>query len=199
MIKLHRMLLAGVVLAVATSSVKAAEVNGQLVIGVLGPITSTGTDLSSPTAVISLPTIQATQAGTGDFSAITAGTTIDPTGASIDVALAAAGFGFALSDGNGTFVADLGVIVTQNANFLNLYVEGLYSPAGVVTGDPGRASLNISLTFTPNASGTGGVYSFSGTLNAPPTPIIPEPSSIALAGIGLASAGLFGLRKRYSK
>jgi hypothetical protein len=192
-IKLHRMLLAGVVLAVATSSVKAADVNGQLVIGSLGPVISTGSDLSSPTAVISIPVVQATQTGTGDFAAITLGSIVDPDGASLDVTMAASGFGFVLSDGFGTFVADMGNVVTQTTDFLNLYVEGVYTPAGGVTGDPGRASLNVTLTFN------NGLYGFTAVLNAPPTPIIPEPSSIALAGIGLASAGLFGLRKRYSK
>ncbi|AMV39522.1 PEP-CTERM sorting domain-containing protein [Planctomyces sp. SH-PL62] len=193
MIKLHRILLAGVVLALATSSVQAADVNGQLAIGVLGKVTSTGSDLNSPTAVITIPKLQATDDGSNDFTVITAGTVVDNDGATLDIAAAAAGFNFSMNGTYGTFVADLGNIVTQSADFLNLYVEGLYTPAGGVTGDPGRASLNITLTFN------NGVYGFAAVLNAPPTPVVPEPSSVALAGIGLASAGLFGLRKRFTK
>jgi len=193
-IKLHRTLLAGAVLALAASSVNAAEVTGQLALGSLGTITSTGSDLASPTAVITIPAVQATQTGLINFSGITLGTVIDTDGAAIDVGDAANGFGFNLSGAAfGNFVADTGAIVTQTADFLNLYVEGKLTPGSGVVGDEGRASLNVTLTFI------NGVYGFAAVLNAPPTPVVPEPSSVALAGIGLASAGLFGLRKRYSK
>ena len=193
MIKLHRTLLAGAVLALAASSVNAAEVTGQLAVGSGGKIVSTGSDLASSMAVITIPTIRASQDGEGDFSGILDLTTIGTNG-SIYIAQAASGFGFTFSSAAfGTFVADTGAIVTQTADFLNLYVEGELTPGTDVAGDMGRASLNVTLTFI------NGVYGFAAVLNAPPTPVVPEPSSVALAGIGLASAGLFGLRKRYSK
>jgi hypothetical protein len=174
--------MAGALLALASAPAQAAGLTAGLSLAGFN-VAQDGSDLAVSTVVSADPTL-ASSPGTGALSGITAGTNFGAS--SITFADEANGFGFTLDDGAGnTFVATSGQIVQRTADFVDLYILGTLT----VGSESGDASVRISL----NQSGTS--LSEAITLNAPPV-AVPEPASIALAGLGLAAAGLVGLRKR---
>lgn len=182
MIRLHRTLLAGALLVLASTSAQAA---GIIAGGSFGGINvaKNGTDLSTSTLITAADTVTSSP-GTGALAPPPLLTSFGPN--SIDLSMAASGFGFSLTNATyGTFTGTTGTIVQQTADFIDLYILGSLT----VGAESGPASVRISI----NLSGTS--LSEAITLNAPPASI-PEPTSVALAGIGLAAAGLVGLRKR---
>jgi hypothetical protein len=105
--------------------------------------------------------------------------------------------GSGAASGFGTFSASSVQAVARDANFLDLYFLGTYtpsfSPSGGGTFDADEAaSLRIDLTRTGNATG-GYSVSLAGTLAVPPTGTgtpVSEPISLAILGGGLLGLGL---------
>jgi len=135
---------------------------------------------------------------TGDFC-VAAGSNYGPF--TLNLGTIANGGGFSLSSTStfGGFIATAGTIMQQSANFLDIYLTGLYTglpnPGLVGCGnnsdpcDPSPTSFRASWTYT------GGSLSGSGTLASPPTTVIPEPATTTLSGGALVALGI-GLRRR---
>lgn len=108
--------------------------------------------------------------------------------------------GSSISFGNPTFGNFLSTSITEQTNtagersFLVLgnYTSGTFNPA--LTPNPAPASMTVSFTQTP--AGTGAI-SDSATLSIPPA--VPEPSTLALAGIGVASALIVDQSRRHRR
>jgi len=107
--------------------------------------------------------------------------------------------GSSLSFGNsvlGNFQSSSITQLSNSAGQVSYYVVGAFtggSFTGATTPNPAPASFTISFTQTPANTGS---ISDSATLSIPPTPSnVPEPSSIVLVGLGLASIGAVARRK----
>nr|WP_303652487.1 PEP-CTERM sorting domain-containing protein [Paludisphaera mucosa] len=193
---MHRMLLAAAVLVAATTAVQADPIVGQLGIGYNGTITATPDSLdSSPLSLSLVPAtggFTTTLAPSGDFGAVAAFSPVTFDG-TIDTSSLA---GEAISFGTyGSFVAAAGIVAPgATADLVKIILTGTFTPAGALSGFDANTSTLVSLTFQ-RLPGQG--ITLSGSVFAPSA--VPEPSSVALAGIGLAAAGLFGLRKRLAK
>ncbi len=108
--------------------------------------------------------------------------------------------GSSLSFGNSTFGNFASTSITEISNSagqVSFYVLGNFtggSYTGTLSPNPAPASFTVSFTQTP--AGTGAI-SDSSTLSIPPVPSgVPEPSSIVLVGLGLASVGVVARRKK---
>jgi hypothetical protein len=187
-IKLHRVLLAGALLALVSAPAHAADIIGGLSLAGV-QVSQDSTDLLLSNVISSAET-QATSSGSGDL----AGVPVLPAqggptffGANtITLTDAASGFGFAFSNTTyGSFTGESGMIVQRSANFLDLYILGTLTKGSV----SGLASARISINLS------GADLSEAITVHAPPL-TIPEPTSVVMAGISLAAAGFVGLRKR---
>jgi len=97
----------------------------------------------------------------------------------------------------GTFSSTSITEISNSAGQVSFYVLGNFaggSYTGTLTPDPAPASFTISFTQTPAGSGA---ISDSSTLSIPPAPSgVPEPSSIVLVGLGIASVGAVARRKK---
>ena len=108
--------------------------------------------------------------------------------------------GSSLSFGNSTFGNFASTSITQLSNSagqVSYYILGNFtggSYTGILRPNPAPASFTVSFTQTPANTGA---ISDSATLSIPPAPSgVPEPSSIVLVGLGLASVGVVARRKK---
>ncbi|APW59687.1 PEP-CTERM sorting domain-containing protein [Paludisphaera borealis] len=188
MIKLHRALMAGALFVLAAVPAQAAtEVAGALSLVGFGDLTSNSLDLSVPNLSVTAAQTLVSKPGNGDFSVVPLSTDFGPN--TVDVTNLSA---FTLTNATyGKFTATSGTVVgTPTSGFINIYILGTFTP---LFGGFGPSPASVQITIT--SSSLGGL-SEAITINAPPTSI-PEPASIAMAGIGLAAAGLVRvLRKR---
>jgi hypothetical protein len=182
-IKLHRALMAGALLALASVSAQAGTIVGSLsMAGFDVQQTGTGLNLVTSTAT----TLQAT--GKGDFAPVNA----NFSGTTVNVA-SLKDFTFTNSFGTFSVAANSdATIVTHTSVLLDIYFLGTFTPSGGLSSfDAGPASARVTIAFFGDTLGETVI------LNSPPAPLVPEPASIAMAGIGLAGLGLVRvLRKR---
>ena len=128
--------------------------------------------------------------GVGDFGIVPLATDYGPF--TLDLSMIATGGGVTISNAAfGSFSATSGEIVTQNDNFLDVYLLGTYTPGPAF--DPSITADAASFRLQFNQSGAS--LSGAATLSAPPAGV-PEPASALLIGLGLC--GVARLR-RFSK
>lgn len=188
MIKLHRILLAGAVLALASSSTMA----GTLGAGTLGGA-AISVALQPGTDVLTTSTFTANYllgGGTGSLSTFPDFSTTGST--TLDLNNVAA---FTFTSGGFTFFSSVppatsSFVLGPNSVTRTIVFNGMVD----FNGDLSTSTLTLNFN---QSGGIGGSTSANLTLVVPA--VVPEPSSVALAGIGLAAAGLFGLRKRLAK
>ena len=107
--------------------------------------------------------------------------------------------GSSLTFGNsvlGNFQSSSITQISNSAGQVSYYIVGNFTGGsfpGATTPNPAPASFTNSFTQTP--AGTGSI-SDSATLSVPPSPTVPEPASIVLVGLGLASVGVVARRKK---
>jgi hypothetical protein len=183
--------MAGALLTLASVSAQAATIQGSLSLSGF-QVTQNGADLSTSTLVFATATKYAGTA-TGDFSPINASATPDFSGNTIILAnLNSFSFASALFGSFNVVGAGSGAtILAHTSTLLDIFFVGTYTPGtGLSPATAGLASARVTINMN------GGALSEAITLQAPPA-TVPEPASIAMAGLGLAAAGLVsGLRKR---
>lgn len=194
-------LLAVLGLGFASSNAQAGFTGSYAVAG-FNTTSSTG-GLAAPTTFTFAPLITSSD-GTGGFSPI-----VPPAGVSAGTTLTSSTFstsavGFTFTSIYGTFtgtvlpVRTAISIVDGVVNGETYYVLGNYFGGNV----GGTAATAIPASFTLGLTqdgGPGNAISASGTLVIPPAPLVPEPASIAMLGLGLVSVGGLALRRRMAK
>jgi len=188
--KLSFLLSLGLMALLALPSAQAGAIAGSQVIDGVAAITEPlgGTDLMAATSLsVTMQTNTLPGAQTGDYVGIPSSTFT----ATLNTAsLSSFTYGNAAF---GTFTAMMGVEEAAGTNartfaFVGTFVPGTDFPAGLT-----QDTASIVIQFS-QAGGPGNSISLGGTQH---TPAVPEPASLALAGIGLSFVSLFrGLRKR---
>jgi hypothetical protein len=183
----------GVALAlVATSSTSRA---GMLVgsFSLAGfTVTSNGANLSVSTMISAASTLTSGP-GTKDYSPIPVGTNFGPN--TVDLTNLKA---FTFSNASfGSFATSSGLVVQQTQNFLDIFLDGTFTPGPSLSGfDPTLSSVRISI----NQSGTS--LSEGITLTSPPLTRpdpAPEPASLIALGIGALGVLGYGWQRRYRR
>jgi hypothetical protein len=183
-IKLHRALLAGALLTLASVSAQAASLNGGLPMASFGKVTNTGADLSvGSSPVVTAANTQVNGPGDGDFSGVALGALFGPN--TVDTTNLSS---FTLSNATyGSFSATNGSIISQKADFLDVFYVGFFTGIGGIPSGPASVRVSINLS--------GKTYSEAITLHAPPA-VVPEPASAVMAGLGVLSIGLLSVRRK---
>jgi hypothetical protein len=178
---------------IGISGASAGQITGSIpfagfVVGVNG-----GTPLADTTTIGALFYLT-NGFGLGDYSPIPVGTTYNQSGV-LDFS---APSGWTLSNANyGTFTAASILLSTQNASFINFFVDGTYTPGPTLLGlNPTLTSSSASLTFTVTRSDNGAL-SAGATLDSPTQVPTPEPTSMVLLGGALLGIGF--MRRRAHK
>jgi PEP-CTERM motif len=169
-----------------------AGFNGTL--GLVALSTNDGTSLANATT-ITFTALDGTTNAAGVVSSsgayMTAGVTGDYSTATLNLASLSS---FSITSSFGTFTAEasdgtgtISEVVTQTANFLDVYLIGNYS------GLPGNTtSTESSLRISINElSSNSGLATF--TLSTPPAALVPEPASFGMLALGLG--GLLAVRR----
>ncbi len=177
----------------ANSQAALVNLNGTSSIGATGA-TITGVDLSAPGVI----TVVNPKYGlnNGDFSPIPQDTLFTLAGP-LDITNMSS-FNITGPANIGTYVASQLIIITQRTNFLDVYTRGIIKP-GITLGTQGggcatptginfctESDAALRWSFTRSFTQTQESISASGTFASPGFTVdIPEPTSLALFGIGL--------------
>jgi hypothetical protein len=156
-------------------------------------VSQNGTDLSNSTMIIALNLLNLSL-GTGNYSFIPMNTSFGPATLNYTSMATLALFSFTSPTGFGSFQATANpqnAIITKTASFLDVFIIGTFTPgpAWPAGFDPSAASLRFSV----NQSGLS--ISEAITLNSPPVPPVPEPSTLVLIGGALVGVALIARRR----
>lgn len=179
---------------------EAADLNGSFAFTGLNA-TKNGTNLLDST-IFTFTNYLTTTTGTDDYSGIVTGTFWDGpnppavTGV-LDITSPVAMGGFSITNASfGTFVASntaQNQIVNQGTNFLDVYLRGMFTPAGTLSSfNATDTSLRISINLSGNS------ISAAYTLNTPAVNV-PEPSTYVLGAFATVVTGLAARRSRKNK
>ena len=184
--------------SVQSNKAHAAGINGSINLINSGVTLNDGTNLGNTTSLSFSPfdgnhNLLTGSSKFGDYSTVPNGTQIQTSVLNLASLLS---FTYSTFTANemGTFnTVSVGNVIQQNANFLDVFLIGLFTPNASATTplgglDPTLTSLRISF----NQSGD----SVSGTItqNSPPANI-PEPGTLALLGASLVGLGVFRRRR----
>jgi hypothetical protein len=147
-----------------------------------------GSTVSNATSFIDVA-LATNAPATGDFHTYVPNNTDVGSGVTVPVANGASSFTFGDS-AFGMFTATSETIVFQGSGFANLTFTGTFTPGSDFTGGQTAAPAIFGIQFSQN----GGSIVDSGTIT---TAAVPEPSSMALLGIGIT--GFLAFRRRFSK
>lgn len=195
MLKLNRIVLAAAVLALTTSATHAADLppgglggfgsvvtnpeagNNLLTADVLTGNFALGLFGSSSGSLAGVEGINATSFDTSNFPAFT-----------LNGSNGADAFTFT----GGTLVEENSSTAAEGTRYRNFTLNGIVT----LGADSNTATLIIGFVQAMNGSLAGPI---TANISLVTPALVPEPTSVALAGIGLAAAGLFGLRRRLVK
>ncbi len=176
---------------------EAADLDGSFAFTGLNA-TKNGTNLLD-TTIFTFTNYLTTTNGTGDYSGILTGTFWDgpnpPTVTGVlDISSPVAMGGFSITNASfGTFVASntaQNQIVNQSTNFLDVYLRGMFTPSGTLSGfNATDTSVRISINLS------GDSISAAYTLNTPAVNV-PEPSTYVLGSIATVVTGFVARRRR---
>ncbi len=175
----------------------AADLNGSFAFTGLNA-TKNGTNLLDST-LFTFSNYLTNSNGSGDYIGIVTGTLWTgqnpaPTTGALNITNGTTMGGFSITNASfGTFVASntaQNQIVNQSANFLDVYLRGMFTPAGTLSS---FNATDTSLRISINLSGESLSSAF--TLNTPAVNV-PEPSTYVLGIIATAVAGLIARNRR---
>jgi hypothetical protein len=159
---------------------------------------SPGTNVATASSISGITFV--VNGGTADYSSIPSGTQI---GTSFTLTSTSLGTAFAFSAANyGTFMGTLtseNVFTGTGASFANFTFTGTFTPTDMPTGlfPAGLTGNSATLGLTFVQSDVTDAASITETASLTTPAIVPEPSSIALLGIGIS--GFIAFRRRFNK
>jgi len=179
------LLFAGLALGVAAPANAAAVIGSQAFADVGNPTLVGSNDINTATG-FNFGSLQTTTSRTGGFTALAAGqvltsTTFSPTSPTT------------FSVGNtvfGTFTGTSASLLPSTSTNQNYLIVGNFTP-GTAFGTPNVPQLaSLTVSFTQNG-GPGSAISASASLST-----VPEPTSVAMMGLGVAGLGILSFFRR---
>lgn len=174
-----------------------ADLNGSFAFSGLNTAKN-GTNLLD-TTLFTFSNFLTTSGGTGDYVGVVTGTLWNgpnaaPTTGALNITNGTTMGGFSITNASfGTFVASntaQNQVVNQSANFLDVYLRGMFTPAGTLSSfNATDTSLRISINLS------GDSLSSAFTLNTPAVNV-PEPSTYVLGIVATTVVGLIARNRR---